>query len=86
VSFTGAINNVPANDCVTRLVSGIDVQPTDHLLLTPSFDDAEGNLDYTAEQAAGFGTGSMIIKVCNPTTGAIDDGNTHFTLLVIDAE
>ncbi len=31
------------------------------------------------------GGGSMAIKACNPTTGAIDDATTHFNLLVINA-
>ena len=52
--------------------------------LYPEHTDASPGLSYTAEyQPSGA---SMRIKVCNPTHANIDDGNTHFNLLVIDAQ
>ncbi len=83
VNFAGTIGNVPHNNCVDRAVTGIDVQ-TDHLMLTPSFHDASAGLVYGAQYKEQLGT--MDITVCNPTNSDIDDGTTHFNLLVIDAQ
>ena len=83
VNFVGVIGSVPAQSCVEKTVSGVTAQG-DHLLLTPDFDTQHPNLAYSAESDSS--DGSMTIQVCNPTTGAINDGNTNFNLLVIDAQ
>ena len=83
VNFTGVIGNVPAQSCVEQEVSGVN-NVGDHLLLTPDFETQSQFLIYSAETANG--NGSMLIQACNPTTAAINDGNTNFSLLVIDAQ
>jgi hypothetical protein len=82
VNFTGTIGNVPAHDCIERQVTGLN-DAGDHLLVTPNYDTASGHLTYGAEYNTANG---MWILVCNPTGGAINDGNTNFNLLVIDAQ
>jgi uncharacterized iron-regulated membrane protein len=82
VNFTGAIGNVPGHSCVEKDVSGVNAQG-DHLLLTPSFANQHPNLVYSAETTA---SEQMVIQVCNPTANTINDGNTNFNLLVIDAQ
>ena len=74
---------MPAQSCVTRIVTGVNAQG-DHLLLTPSGNGASGLLTYTAQSHAN--DNNMEIKACNPTTSAIDDGTNTFSLLVIDAD
>ena len=84
VDFLGSIGVVPAASCAYRVVTGPAGLGNDHLVLTPNTTDASPGLSYTAEyQPSGA---SMRIKVCNPTHANIDDGNTHFNLLVIDAQ
>ena len=85
VDFLGSIGVVPAASCVYRDVSGPAGLGGDHLVLTPNTTDASPGLSYTAEYQP-TGANSMRIKVCNPTHANIDDGNTHFNLLVIDAQ
>jgi hypothetical protein len=80
VDFTGTIGTVPAQGCVNKLVAGVN-SFNDHLLLTPAR-DAAPQLSYTPIY---FNDGTMDIRACNPTTAAIDDGTTHFNLLVFDA-
>jgi len=84
VNVTKSIGFVPAHLCKDGgAFSSIDANG-DHLLLTPSRLDANLDLIYSAE--FGASTGSAFIKVCNPTASSIDDGNTSFNLLVIDAQ
>ena len=86
VDFQLNIGVVPASSAwkVPRFFPNI--RPTgDHLILTASSSDAAVNLDYTAEYTPA-GSGAVDIKVCNPTTNAIDDTTTHFNLLAIDAQ
>jgi hypothetical protein len=83
VNFTGAIGLLGAHVCVERKVTGVNVQG-DHLLLTPDFATQHGDLVYSAETVNGGG-GEMWIQACNPTDSTINDGNTNFNLLVIDA-
>jgi hypothetical protein len=86
VDFTGTIGVVPANSCVSRPVGGLSpVVGGDHLLLTPNLTDAATGLIYAGEYAPTNGT-FFHIKACNPTTSAIDDGNTHFSALLFDAQ
>jgi hypothetical protein len=63
-------------------VTGINAQG-DHLLLTTDFTESDGRLIYTVESKRL--SESADIKVCNPTASVVDDGQTNFSLLVIDA-
>jgi hypothetical protein len=85
IDFIGAIGVVPATACVYRDVSGLPNIGGDHLLLTPNTTDADQYLVYSAEYRPD-GNDSMRIKVCNFFHTQIDDGNTHFNLLAIDAQ
>jgi hypothetical protein len=82
VNFSGNIGSVPAHGCVERLVTGVNAQG-DHLLLTPDFQTQTSRLVYSAESDGD--NASMHIQVCNPADVDINDGNTNFNLLVIDA-
>ncbi len=76
------IGNVPANSCRDRRIIGAGALG-DHLLLTARWGTSNPDLNYTAKYD---GTDeAAVITVCNPTNAAIDDGNTHFNLLVTDA-
>jgi hypothetical protein len=81
---TGSIGVVPAQSCVKRAVTGGQAD-RDHLLLTPNADTASPFLQYSAEWHDPP-TGDLEIKVCNPTTGSIDDGTTRFNLIVINGK
>jgi hypothetical protein len=83
VNFTGNIGTIPAQNCVERDVGGVNAQG-DHLLLTPNFNTQSPLLVYSAEYHDS--AERMDIQVCNPTTSAINDGDTNFNLLVIDAQ
>jgi hypothetical protein len=88
VNFTANIGTVPAQDCVDRYVTGAGGFG-DHLVLTANWQDTNSNLEYTPQHSALTGSPSqdaVAIHVCNPTTSAIDDANTRFNLLVIDAQ
>jgi hypothetical protein len=78
---------VSAHNCVDRQVSGVNAR-LDHVLLTPHWHTAAGDLSYSAlySTTTGEGEGYVMIRVCNPTAEAIPDGNTNFNLLVIDAQ
>ncbi len=82
VNFAGDIGVVPANDCTLGGIGGINAQG-DHLLLTPSFEDANFRLEYKLlyRPDQEFAT----ISTCNRSGVAINDGVTHFNLLVFDA-
>ncbi len=68
-------------------VTGVNANG-DHLVLTPNWTDTRTSLDYSAQHSSisPQGEDAVSIHVCNPTTAAIDDGNTRFNLLVIDAQ
>jgi hypothetical protein len=88
VNFTANIGTVPAQDCVDRYVTGAGGFG-DHLVLTANWQDSNSNLDYTPQHSALTGNPSqdaVAIHVCNPTASPIDDANTRFNLLVIDAQ
>ena len=78
-----SIGTVNAHAC-KDLVLGIDAEG-DHLLLTPDHTDAAAGLTYEIEYTVGTG-GGPALHICNPTDGNIDDGATHFNLLLIDAQ
>ena len=83
VNFETSIGSIGASDCGVVALSGIDAKG-DHLLLTPSWQDANIDLDYTItyQRDAGY----AYLSVCNRTDSTIDDGKTHFNLLVFDAQ
>ena len=83
VNFAANIGSIAAQSCDGRIVTGVDAQG-DHLLLTPDENTASLFLTYTIGYQPGGS--NAILRVCNPTTAAIDDGNTNFNLLVIDAQ
>jgi hypothetical protein len=82
VGFTANIEIVPKHDCEEIPVFGVNAKQ-DHLLLTPDTLTSSANLVYTAKFT---GADHMYISVCNPTAEDIDDNNTVFNLLVIDAQ
>ena len=77
------IGVVPANSCVKRPLNLTTAIAGDHLIVTANSSDAAPNLSYTGEFEPA-GSDAMEIKVCNPTTSAIDDGMTHVSLLSIN--
>jgi len=83
VNFAANIGIVTAGQCTERTITGIDVAG-DHLLLTPDFNTQSGRLIYSAEY---FGSDqAMEIQACNPTDSDVEDGNTNFNLLAIEAQ
>jgi hypothetical protein len=78
---------VPAQDCVDRQVTGVNAR-LDHALLTPDWNNADGELFYSVlySSQTGTGEGFVMIRVCNPTAVAQNDGTTRFNLLVFDAQ
>jgi hypothetical protein len=86
VNFDATIGGVAAHACVDRFIYGVNAK-ADHLVITPNFDTADSNLSYNVMYegpASIFETADL--RVCNPTDTAINDGNTRFNLLVIDAK
>ncbi len=82
VNFEGNIGTVATGFCASKEVTGINASG-DHLVLTASQVDASPVLSYTAEYSA---NGSAWIKACNSANFDVNDGITHFNLLVIDAQ
>ena len=83
VNFAANVGTVSTGTCNEAPISGINAQG-DHLLLTPSFADANPFLEYTIEydpvqQAA-------TLRTCNYSIANQNDGTTHFNLLVFDAQ
>jgi hypothetical protein len=74
------IGVVPANGCVIKDVTGT-AAAGDHILLTTSSADGLGAISYDAIEEPSS-DGRFAIKACNPTTGALNDGTTHFNALV----
>jgi hypothetical protein len=83
VNFAVSIGSIAAQSCDGRIVTGVDAQG-DHLLLTPDQNTASLFLTYNIGYQPGGS--NAILRVCNPTTAAIDDGSTNFNLLVFDAQ
>ena len=80
VDFVANIGIVTARSCKYGRVTGVGAQG-DHLLLTPSFQEARTNLSYSVEYELLSGEGAEI-KTCNPTNADINGGTTRFNLLV----
>jgi hypothetical protein len=83
VNFDANIGTVPAQSCTYRSITGINAQG-DHLLLTGNLGDTHTDLSYGIEYSPTESRAAM--KICNPTPSNIDDGHTHFNLLVFDAQ
>jgi len=86
VNFVVNIGNVPAHQCVN---TAIDPFGTDgaHLVLTPSAVDSAIGLTYSVSYDKTPGNFiEAYLTVCNYGASPINDGNTHFNLLVIDAQ
>jgi hypothetical protein len=77
--FPANIGTVNATSCVNRFVTGLPALG-DLLLLTPNVDDAHGALIYDARYD--IDADRVTIHVCNFSNAAINDGTTHFNLLV----
>lgn len=80
--FRSYSRSTTASRSVEKPITGVNATG-DHLLLTPNWNTQSTQLVYSAESHISDGTAT--IQVCNPTPSAIDDGNTNFNLLVIDA-
>ena len=83
VNFKKNIGSIPASYCGVVAVSGINAKG-DHLLLTPSWEDSSTDLDYTITYQRDVGY--AYLEICNRTDSTIEDGTTHFNLLVFDAQ
>jgi hypothetical protein len=83
VDFLGNIGTVNAISCVDRPVTGLNALG-DHLVLTPSVVDAHPALMYEARYDSA--SSNAFIHVCNWSNANVDDGTTHFNLLVFDAQ
>ena len=75
-----SIGTVNAHAC-KDIIIGIAASE-DHLLLTADHEDAAPALTYRADFTD---VGGPVLHTCNPTDGNIDDGFTHFNLLIFDA-
>ncbi len=83
VNFAANIGNLVANSCAQDDITGITAQG-DHLLLTPSDADSSPVLFYRIEYRPNEESANLI--TCNPWNFSVDDGTTHFSLLVFDAQ
>jgi hypothetical protein len=84
-NFGVFIGVVPAHGCVEKGIGGLRAT-RDHLLLTPNNDSAAPQLTYGIEYLNGDqSAGEAIVKACNPTDAAVDDGTTRMNLLVFAA-
>ena len=83
VNFEATVGTFSAGTCDSLPITGIDARG-DHLLLTPSSKDSSIFLDYAIKYRRD--TGSAHLTVCNRTNATINDGTTHFNLLVFDAQ
>ena len=83
VNFDADVGNVPPHFCLTNGISGVGAKG-DHLLVTPSSEDARADLSYSMQYQASSDT--AVLQACNPTDDFINEGHAHFNLLVIDAQ
>jgi hypothetical protein len=83
VDFLATIGPVAAEGCAYLPITGINAT-ADHLLLTPSSVDAAQGLIYNVQYRQG--QESAFLQVCNNNNVVVDDGTTHFNLLVFDAQ
>ena len=82
VNFNANIGTVFSHTCSDLPVTGVNAQG-DHLLLTPSQEDSEIFLEYSVRYRAA--EQEVRLYACNPTHNTINDGTTHFNLLIFDA-
>ncbi len=73
------VGSVPAQSCKNIAQDGLESLDTDQILLTPTWTSTSSFLIYTVEAGPAF----PYIKVCNPTTSALNDGTTTFNLTII---
>jgi hypothetical protein len=83
VDFSANIGPLFAHECTFHSMSTPGVQG-DHILLTPSGDDTNGALIYSAQYDTD--SDNWLLEACNVTDATVDDGTSHFNLLVIDAQ
>lgn len=83
VNFVADIGTVPAHACVLKIISGVGGQG-DHLLLTPSVADTSTGIVYGIRYSPAVG--HAWLQACNISSASVSDGDTHFNLLVIDAQ
>jgi hypothetical protein len=84
VNFTANIGLIAAHECSELPITGVNATG-DHLLLTPNWNDTVSpHLDYDVLYRNDHEM--AVLKVCNDSAGDIQDGNTRFNLLVIDAQ
>ena len=81
-NYDATVGTVPAQSCRDFDITGVNAVG-DHLLLEANANTASPGLSYTVEYRNDSNNAKL--KVCNPTTLAINDGNTRFNLLVFDA-
>jgi hypothetical protein len=82
VDFALNIGSLNAGDCEGLGISQV-AQPGDHMLLTPA-DDAHFAFDYRVFYNTNAGL--PVVEACNRSGITRDDGTTHFSLLVFDAQ
>jgi hypothetical protein len=86
VNFVVNVGQMPPDGCNTVPLDGVFgpsvAAAGDHLLLTPSQEDAHFLIDYDIKYAP---SGVAQILACNDSTATVEDGTTHFNLLVFDA-
>jgi hypothetical protein len=85
VGFEATIGTIAGHTCIQLPVTGVGGRG-DHLLLTPDIEDGHGAIIYAARYNNYPSGDQMDIQACNPTANQVNDGTTHFNLLVIDAQ
>ena len=83
VDFLATIGPVAAQGCAYLPITGINATG-DHLLLTPSSVDAAAGFIYSVQYRQA--QESAFLVACNNNSVVVDDGTTHFNLLVFDAQ
>ena len=81
VDFAADVGTAPPHSCRYGTITGINDQ-NDHLLLTPYAGDARAGMIYNVLYGP---SGDAQLRSCNVSDATVDDGITHFNLLVIDA-
>jgi hypothetical protein len=82
-NFAVDVGGVDAHQCAAFTIGGLHAE-LDHLLLTPSAHDSDPLLDYSIKYDP---TGEdPALLACNRNDFDVDDGESHFNLLVFDAQ
>ena len=84
VDFEATIGSVNAQTCKFLPITGIGAEK-DHLLLTSRSSDTHPSLIYAVQYSPDSG-GAAVLEACNPTAFPANDGNSHFSLLLIDGD